>query len=35
MGGNGTASVNGSIPAEEQQYISHGIYQDPVYGDIK
>ena len=35
MGGNGTASVNGSIPASEQQYISHGTYTDPVYGDIE
>lgn len=35
MGGNGTASVNGSIPASEQQYVSHGTYTDPVYGDIE
>lgn len=35
MGGNGTASVNGSIPADEQQYISLGTYQDPVYGEIE
>lgn len=35
MGGNGTASVNGSIPASEQQYISHGTYIDPVYGDVE
>lgn len=35
MGDNGTASVNGSIPASEQQYVSHGTYTDPVYGDIE
>ena len=35
MGANGTASVNGSIPASEQQYVSHGTYTDPVYGDIE
>ena len=35
MGGNGTASVNGSIPASEQQYVSHGTYTDPVYGYIE
>jgi hypothetical protein len=35
MGGNGTASVNGCIPAEEQRYVSHGAYVDPDYGEIK
>lgn len=35
MGGNGTASVNGSIASSERQYVSHGTYHDPVYGDIE
>jgi hypothetical protein len=35
MGGNGTASVNGSIASSERQYVSHGTYHDPVYGNIE
>lgn len=35
MGGNGTASVNGSIPLEEREYVSLGKITDPLYGDIE
>lgn len=35
MGGNGTASINGSIPVEDRKYVSLGTYSDPVYGDIE
>lgn len=35
MGGNGTASVLGSIPASEREYVSLGSYKDPVYGDVE
>lgn len=33
MGGNGTASVTGFVGNKE--YVSHGTYTDPVYGDIE
>lgn len=33
MGGNGTASVTGSV--ENKMYSSLGTYSDPVYGDIE
>lgn len=33
MGGNGTASVKGYV--ENKEYVSHGTYSDPVYGDIE
>lgn len=35
MGGNGTASVIGYIPVSEREYVSHGTYTDPIYGDIE
>lgn len=33
MGGNGTASVLGYV--ENKEYISHGTYTDPVFGEIE
>lgn len=33
MGGNGTASVVGSV--ENKEYASHGTYTDPEFGDIE
>ena len=35
MGGNGTASVNGNIPADEQKYQSQAVFTDPEFGEIK
>lgn len=33
MGGNGTASVTGSV--ENKEYVSHGTYTDPIFGEIE
>lgn len=35
MGANGTASVFGSIPADERQYESGGTFDDPVFGEVE